>query len=128
MGAQELSNLQETYMEVYEEIGLKSPEERAKQEASAKKRDERKRKPSFWAKVRERRDAGNPIQLNLRRMVDTHNKKEREKRLNNNKNEAVDLYDIILSHLLDQGYADTQEAAEVMMVNMSGRWRQSIIG
>jgi len=128
MGAQEFSNLQEAYMEVYEKIGLKSPEERAKQEAAAKKRDERKRKPSFWAKVRERRDAGNPIQLNLRRMVDTHNKKEREKRLNNNKNEAVDLYDIILSHLLDEGYADTQEGAEFIMLNMSESWRNSILG
>jgi hypothetical protein len=38
-----------------------------------------------------------------------------------------DLYDIILSHLLDEGYADTQEAAEAIMVNMSEEWRQSII-
>jgi hypothetical protein len=127
MNSQELRNLQEAYLEVYEEIGLKSPEERAKQEAAAKKRDERKRKPSFWDKAGERRDAGNPIQLNLRRMVDTHNKKEREKRLNNNKNEAVDLYGIILSHLLDEGYADTQEGAEVIMVNMSEEWRESIV-
>jgi hypothetical protein len=42
--------------------------------------------------------------------------------------EQADLYDIILSHLLDEGYADTQEAAEVIMVNMSEEWRQSIIG
>jgi len=39
-----------------------------------------------------------------------------------------DLYDIILSHLLDEGYAETQEAAEVIMVNMSEDWRDSIIG
>ena len=42
-------------------------------------------------------------------------------------NEAVDLYDIILSHLLDEGYADTQEAAEAIMVNMSEDWRESIV-
>jgi hypothetical protein len=42
--------------------------------------------------------------------------------------ESYDLYDIILSHLLDEGYADTQEAAEVIMVNMSEEWRNSIIG
>jgi hypothetical protein len=41
--------------------------------------------------------------------------------------EAVDLYDIILSHLLDEGYADTQEQAEVIMVNMSEEWRESIV-
>jgi hypothetical protein len=41
--------------------------------------------------------------------------------------EAVDLYDIILSHLLDEGYAETQEQAEVIMVNMSEEWRESIM-
>jgi len=42
--------------------------------------------------------------------------------------EKVDIYDIILSHLLDEGYAETPEAAEVIMVNMSEEWRDSIIG
>jgi hypothetical protein len=41
--------------------------------------------------------------------------------------ESFDLYDIILSHLLDEGYADTQEAAEAIMVNMSEDWRESIV-
>ena len=40
--------------------------------------------------------------------------------------ESYDLYDIILSHLLDERYAETPEAAEVIMVNMSGGWRESI--
>ena len=40
--------------------------------------------------------------------------------------EGVDLYDIILSHLLDEGYADTEQAAEAIMVNMSEDWRESI--
>jgi hypothetical protein len=44
-----------------------------------------------------------------------------------NMGEAYDLYDIILSHLIDEGYADTQEQAEVIMVNMSEEWRDSII-
>ena len=41
--------------------------------------------------------------------------------------EEVDIYDIILSHLLDEGYAETQEQAEVIMVNMSEEWIQSIM-
>jgi hypothetical protein len=41
--------------------------------------------------------------------------------------EQVDLYDIILSHLLDEGYADTEQAAEAIMVNMSEEWMGSII-
>jgi hypothetical protein len=40
--------------------------------------------------------------------------------------EQVDLYDIILSHLLDEGYADTEQTAEAIMVNMSEDWRESI--
>ena len=42
--------------------------------------------------------------------------------------EHYDYYDIILSHLLDEGYAETLEAAEAIMVNMSEEWRQSILG
>ena len=41
--------------------------------------------------------------------------------------ESFDLYDIILSHLIDEGYADTFEAAEAIMVNMSEDWRESIM-
>ena len=42
--------------------------------------------------------------------------------------DSYDLYDIILSHLLDEGYAETQQAAEAIMVNMSEEWKGSIIG
>jgi hypothetical protein len=41
--------------------------------------------------------------------------------------DEYDLYDIILSHLLDEGYAETQEQAEVIMVNMGEEWRGSIV-
>ena len=41
--------------------------------------------------------------------------------------ENYDLYDIILSHLLDEGYADTEQAATAIMVNMSEEWRESIM-
>ena len=41
--------------------------------------------------------------------------------------DSYDYYDIILSHLLDEGYAETQEQAEVIMVNMSEEWRESIV-
>jgi hypothetical protein len=41
--------------------------------------------------------------------------------------EQVDIYDFILSHLIDEGYAETPEAAEVIMVNMSEGWRESIV-
>ena len=41
--------------------------------------------------------------------------------------EEVDIYDIILSYLLDEGYADTEQAAEAIMVNMSEEWREDIV-
>jgi hypothetical protein len=40
--------------------------------------------------------------------------------------DSYDLYDIILSHLLDEGYAETLEQAQIIMVNMSEDWRESI--
>ena len=39
-----------------------------------------------------------------------------------------DLYDVILEYLLNEGYAETPEAAERIMVNMSEEWMGSIIG
>jgi hypothetical protein len=41
--------------------------------------------------------------------------------------EGVDLFDTILEHLVAEGYADTNEAALVIMANMSEEWRQSIV-
>jgi len=53
-------------------------------------------------------------------------KKASKEIVRKNLNNSYDLYDIILSHLLDEGYADTYEAAEAIMVNMSEDWRESI--
>ena len=41
--------------------------------------------------------------------------------------EDYDIYDIILSHLLDEGYADTNESALAIMSNMSEEWRDNIL-
>jgi len=40
---------------------------------------------------------------------------------------SFDLFDVVIGHLLDEGYADTEEAALVIMSNMSEEWRDSII-
>jgi len=42
-------------------------------------------------------------------------------------NVKEDLFDIIKGHLLDEGYADTEEAATAIMANMSEEWKQSIV-
>jgi hypothetical protein len=41
--------------------------------------------------------------------------------------ESYDYYNTIVCYLLDEGYADTNEAALVIMANMSEEWRQSIV-
>jgi hypothetical protein len=122
MDAQELRNLQEAYLEVYQE------QELDKKEAPVRKRggisapegersiggEANRRNKDYWASVvgkNRDRGAGNKA-------------KRRAAALNK---EEVDLYDIILSHLLDEGYAETPEAAEAIMVNMSEDWRDSII-
>ena len=38
-----------------------------------------------------------------------------------------DVFDVIKGHLLDEGYADTEEAALAIMANMSEEWKQSIL-
>lgn len=40
---------------------------------------------------------------------------------------SVDMFDIVKGHLLDEGYADTEEAALAIMANMSEEWKKSIV-
>jgi len=42
-------------------------------------------------------------------------------------NQSFDLFDLVKGHLLDEGYADSEEGAMVIMVNMSEAWRESIL-
>ena len=45
----------------------------------------------------------------------------------NDRQENYDAYDLVLSHLINEGYADTYEAALTIMTNMSEDWKYSII-
>jgi hypothetical protein len=38
-----------------------------------------------------------------------------------------DPFDVVLGHLIDEGYADTEESALQIMANMSEEWRESIV-
>ena len=40
---------------------------------------------------------------------------------------SFDVFDVIKGHLIDEGYADTEEAALVIMANMSEEWREGIL-
>jgi hypothetical protein len=50
----------------------------------------------------------------------------KEMRGNVNASYEYDLYDVVLEHLLDEGFADTLEDAQVLMANMSEQWIDSI--
>lgn len=41
--------------------------------------------------------------------------------------EGIDVFDVIKGHLIDEGYADTEDAAIKIMANMSKEWRDSIL-
>lgn len=53
----------------------------------------------------------------------TFGKREEEKKMK----EGFDIFDVIIEHLVAEGYADTQQAALAIMANMSEEWRQSIV-
>ena len=41
--------------------------------------------------------------------------------------QSFDVFDAVLGYLIDEGYADTEEAATAIMANMSEGWRGSIV-
>jgi hypothetical protein len=112
MNAQELRNLQEAYMEVVENQQL----DEAMPNIDPDKLYRSYLNQQLLSGSRRKKKPKNP-ETSTETKPDTKS----------DKNESYDLYDIILSHLLDEGYADTKEAAEAIMVNMSEEWRQDIM-
>jgi|688.fasta_scaffold00534_45 hypothetical protein len=150
MDAQELRNLQEAYMEVYEEKGdIKDRDEKAsKQKAdnimSGTKAITAYQSSAGYISKGEGEQRLNTVKKKINKKLEKRKEKVGNRNLTfsrtkgddalkmgkspRNQKEQTDLYDIILSHLLDEGYAETPEAAEAIMVNMSEEWRESIIG
>jgi hypothetical protein len=156
MDAQELRNLQEAYMEVVMGEGYKSPkpvrlmrkmgELRGNTEFLRNKSKESFRTPEQRKSMEKAADKLEKRGDKMDRAWTKHDPEKVKKKERQNKstitvsasspsrgqlksaNEQADIYDIILSHLLDEGYAETPEAAEAIMVNMSEEWRDSIIG
>jgi hypothetical protein len=101
MDAKDIRNLQEAYMEVVENQQL----------------DEARKK----VKIK----TNKPVEYKIADIGP--GKKEYNVKTSKGWKEEVDIYDVILSHLLDEGYAETPEAAEAIMVNMSEEWREGIL-
>jgi hypothetical protein len=47
--------------------------------------------------------------------------------INRGISEQVDLYDVVSEYLVSEGFCDSYEDADVIMVNMSEEWRESIV-
>ena len=127
MDAQEFRSLQETYHQVYQLDEISPGLKRRAADASVEKVHKAQRDHMNSSIV-----VQPYMKKKLDRAVAQHKKFAKAayppKRKTGVSAESYDIYDIILSHLLDEGYAETQEAAEVIMVNMSEEWRDSIIG
>jgi hypothetical protein len=110
MDTQDFRSLQEAYMEVYREL------------------DEGE-KPLLYGRMMKKSNelASTDDKTKQKRAAKIYTAANTPKGPKIKVKEQVDLYDIILSHLLDEGYAETQEQAEVMMVNMSEEWREEIV-
>ena len=119
MNSQELRALQEACSQVYE-LDERNEESYIKDV----KKSERNPKKVEQQKTTHRKVKQNPLFFGGKPFGSLTGKMSKSPR---NQKEEADLYDIILSYLLDEGYAETQEQAEVIMVNMSEDWRESII-
>ena len=116
MNSQEFRALQEAYMEVVENQQLDELSD--KKVAKTLKARERRfdRSVDSGAPNKEFYQLRKSHQAVARRNARTGSNVPVDQNL---AREEVDIYDIILSHLLDEGYAETPEAAEAIMVNMS---------
>ena len=140
MDAQDIRNLQEAYQEVYQQLDEISQQTkmRAFKDRATREFESDGDNPKDFTK-----SGKSKADITKANIVKKHGKKSGEhaeraahagifgrKSFSMPKKpvkEQIDLYDIILSHLLDEGYAETPEAAEAIMVNMSEDWRESIV-
>jgi len=148
MDSQEFRSLQEAYLEVIENQQLNEgyknfPYDKVK--AKAKKlapgRDDLGREPLTAPKAPNtpQKDLNRATKLRLAtHLHHSEGPKQKEKinkgpesllykKRSKTVSDSYNYYDIILSHLLDEGYAETPKAAEAIMVNMSEEWKEEIV-
>ena len=141
MDAQDIRNLSEAYNQVHQlDEAVKGQNSDLRRAASSERQTEKaahskwkksspgtKKKPRF-SSVPNTDTTASGYADQQSQEISWHDKKTKGKFIHGmSRNEEVDLYDIILSHLLDEGYAETSEAAEAIMVNMSEEWREDIM-
>ncbi len=152
MNSQDFRNLQEAYLEVVsnqlDEGAAQNVADRARKLANQRKGQTPERKKILQDLEYKADERANPKpeadwrtgisdssrKMNVSTYADrdkvkiktTNPKKLRKQKAMGELKDSFDLYDIILSHLIDEGYADTEDSALVIMANMSEDWRESI--
>jgi hypothetical protein len=121
MNAQDFRSFQEAYMEVYQLDEVSDRKVKAVRDARKRTSMVGSVKIDRLIDQRNKRTGSKVKKTSMGQVADKYYAKKNQK-------EEYDIYDIILSHLLDEGYAETPEAAEAIMVNMSEEWRDIIIG
>ena len=143
MNAQELRNLSEAYMEVYDELdeaAKRFPKKKRGSKDTKSYQDGRSQAGMMVSGDSQvsgagymRRGGGKQTQTDPNERqpqqgrMDRYTRDEMEYRKARLKKEETDLYDIILSHLLDEGYASTEESADKIILNMSESWFEQIV-
>ena len=128
MNSQDFRNLQEAYIGVYEAddpmTGFAKFRARMEREEAERKAGKKTTSNSTSSQSKQT-SSGETTAQRARRDPEFRRQMIRD-RMKAMSNEGYDLYDVILSHLLDEGYANTNENALVIMANMSEEWIESI--
>ena len=147
MNSRQFQELQEAYMNVYQEIDEAKGDSGMSDDAKRQVRndrirsDERTTEPELQTSRKvmhtamrgqkkpeaKSRPTGSGKYGAMNRRGMSASDEFRKEVLKRGMKEEVDIYDVILSHLLDEGYADTEQAATAIMVNMSEVWRDSVV-
>lgn len=131
MDLRNYQTIQEAYMEVFEKQQLNEISMRRAIRAlkAAERRTDSSNDKDFQSKMASGAEKYSPDDYSdeTRKNLDKENKIRSYIDKKRTQREQVDTYDLILFHLLDEGYAETPEAAEVIMVNMSEEWREDIV-
>ena len=128
MDRQNLRRIQEAYMEVIENQQLNEISDRKVAAVGRRRQASVDKSMNSNEYTLDKPGATQKLATNISKLNRFKNLEKKRSRRNKSVDESFDIYNIILSYLLDEGYAETPEAAEAIMVNMSEEWRQSILG
>ena len=126
MDSKELRNLHEAYLDVYENEQLDEVLDTPERANEYARKNVRSMLGAF-AKGVVNKDMSQMKTINKRKRGAELGKRKAERKAAEEMREGYDFFDVILEHLVAEGYADTNEAALAIMANMSEEWREDIL-